>query len=213
MATTTRRARKPRLNREEQKAERTQQLLDAAWAMYGEKGYERVTIDDVAEHAGYSRMPVYSLFGDKQNLYFELWRKFLGELSGFMLAPMKTGGSLRKNLEILAKQVTSPRADPNAPAPEGLFFIVQTIALSRPEIGKKLNEVSNKVLQDFAQMIRTSTLEPGEVLRASPEIVAAHLIAHINGLSTVEFQTQHRYGRTRDISDIFLAIAIKSATE
>jgi AcrR family transcriptional regulator len=213
MATPTRRARKPRLTREEQKAERTQQLLDAAWAMFGAKGYESVTIDDVAEHAGYSRMPVYSLFGDKQNLYFELWRKFLGELTDFMLAPLKGDAPLRKNLEALARQVGGPRPDPKAAAPEGLFFVVQTIALSRPEIARKLQDVSNQVVQKFTDMVRTSTLEPGEVLRAPPEIVAAHLIAHINGMSTVEFQTKHHYARQRDITEIFLAIAIRREGE
>jgi AcrR family transcriptional regulator len=213
MPTPIRRARKPRLSREEQKAERIQQLLDAAWAMYGAKGYEAVTIDDVAEHAGYSRMPVYSLFGDKQNLYFELWRKLLGDLTETLVGSLKPGGSLRRNLEALAKNVSAPRPDPNAPAPEGLFFVVQTIALSRPEISRKLQDVSNEVVRRMTEMVRTSTLEPGNVLRAPPEIVAAHLIAHINGMSTVEFQTKHHYSRVRDITEIFLSIAIRRESE
>lgn len=205
-----RQARKARLTRVEQKVERTQQLLDAAWAMYCAKGYEAVTIDDVAEYAGYSRMPVYSLFGDKQNLYFELWRKFIGEISAHVLAPVEPGGPLRKNLERIARQVTAPREQPDAPTPEGLFFVVQTIALSRPEIGRKLHVVANQVIQEFASMVRTSTLAQGESLRATPEVIAAHLIAHINGMSTVEFQTQNRYARARDVIDIFIAIAIRT---
>ena len=75
--------RKPRRTREEQKADRSKELLAAAWVMFCDKGYEAVTIDDVAEHAGYSRMPIYSLFGDKQNLFFELQRSKTTELLEF----------------------------------------------------------------------------------------------------------------------------------
>lgn len=209
VTTSARQARKPRLTREEQKVERTQQLLDAAWVMYCEKGYEGVTIDDVAEHAGYSRMPVYSLFGDKQNLYFELWRKFIGELLTQMLGPIKPGVSLRRNLEHLAKLVTANRELAKGPTPEGLFFVVQVIALSRPELGHRMREVNNDILARFADMVRNAALDEGDELRMSPETIAAHIVAHINGISNVEFQTQTRYARTRDIADIFIAIAIK----
>jgi AcrR family transcriptional regulator len=202
--------RKPRLNREEQKAERIRQLLEAAWAMYARKGYEAVTIDDVAEYAGVSRMPVYSLFGDKQNLYFELWCTLVAQLTAIMIGPLRAGVPLRRNLEQLARVVVSGSQKPSEPPPEGLFFVVQTIALSRPDIAAKLQVLANKVVSDVAEMVSHSTLEAGEELRASPQIIAAHLVAHINGMSTVEFQTHGNYRRARDLIDIFHAIAFKS---
>src|ERR1043165_3499534 len=96
------RPKRQRLSREEQKAERTQQLLDAARVMFMQKGYEAVTIDHVAEHAGYSRMPVYTLFGDKQNLFFELWRTATGELTTALIGRFRPGTPLRGNLKELA---------------------------------------------------------------------------------------------------------------
>ena len=202
---------KSRLSRKEQRAARIHQLLEAAWAMFCAKGYEAVTIDDVAEHAGVSRMPIYSLFGDKQNLYFELWRSFLGDLSQRMLIDLSAGAPLRTNLERLARVVGEKPQTTTPQAPEGLFFVVQTIALSRPDIGLRQKEAANQVVASFAAMVRDSSLLPGERLRNTPEQIAAHLIAHINGMSTVEFQTDHRFNKTSDLIDIFHAIAFETS--
>lgn len=204
------RTKKVRLNRAEQKAERTQELLDAAWTLFCEKGYENLTIEDVAEHAGYSRMPIYSLFGDKQNLFFELWRRVVGLISQKLIGSLKPGAALRRNLKLLAEAVTQSNPDQSgeSPAPERLFFVVQTIALSRPDIAAKLEKLARKVVEDMAEMVRQSTLGPGEALRTSPDAIAAHLVAHINGLATVQFQTHSRYAQTRDLVVIFEAIAL-----
>ena len=205
-------ARKPRLSRQEQKAERSEALLAAAWIVFCEKGYESVTIEDVAERAGYSRMPVYSLFGDKQNLYFELWRKAVAELTRILIGGLKAGAPLRRNLKQLAELVAESSAvDPSDKPGERLFFVAQTIALSRPDIAEKLEQLARQVVGDVAGMVRGSTLAAGEALRTDPETIGAHLVAHINGLATVQFQTRNRFARARDLTAIFNAIAFKDA--
>jgi AcrR family transcriptional regulator len=206
-------AKKVRLTRAEQSAERSRALLESAWAVFCEKGYESVTIDDVAAHAGYSRMPIYSLFGDKQTLFFELWSKMLDTISERLLSQLKTGGPLRANINKLATAVAASRPGDQPKAGESLFFVVQTIALSRPEIEKRLIELSRKVLADFAGMINSSTLAKGEKLRSSADNIAAHLVAHINGLSTVRFQTGLDYVQARDLEPIFIAITFATKPE
>src|ERR1043165_2496937 len=165
------RPKRQRLSREEQKAERTQQLLEAARVMFMEKGYEAVTIDHVAEHAGYSRMPVYTLFGDKQNLFFELWRNATAELTRGLVGHFKPGTPLRKNLKQLADILAGSMAQPNPNYGERLFFVVQTIALSHPEIAGKLEKLAQQVVADVATFVRQSSLEKGETLRGDPESV------------------------------------------
>ena len=207
-------ARKPRLSRGQQREQRTTELLEAAWAMFCEKGYEAVTIENVAAYAGYSRMPIYSLFGDKQNLYFELWRKAVSAISETLLGNLRPGMSLRKNLLQLAEVVAQgPAAGAPDKSPESLFFAVQTIALSRPDIAVKLEKLSREVVANVARIVRESALEPGDVLRADPEIIAAHIVAQINGLSTVQFQTRKRFVRARDLAAIFNGIALRAPHE
>ena len=208
-ATSKAQPKRQRLSREEQKAERTQQLLEAARVMFLEKGYEAVTIDHVAEHAGYSRMPVYTLFGDKQNLFFELWRSATAQLTQALVGHFQPGTSLRKNLKQLADLVVAGQAAPGPRYAERLFFVVQTIALSHPEVAAKHEKLAQKVVQDVAQAVRGCSLDKGDVLRADAETIASHLVAHLNGMATVEFQTHGRYAKAKDLYPIFCAIAFK----
>lgn len=204
-------ARVPRLSREAQRERNSQAILEGAWKTFCEKGYEGVTLDAVAEYAGVSRMPVYWLFGDKQNLFFELWKKVIAEILLQMGQRMRAGAPLRSNLESLAKFATDSRTKPESPHAESLFFVVQTIALSRPDIAEKLLRISNETVETFTGFIRASTLAEGEHLRGNAAAVAAHLIAHINGLSTVQFQTHRQFVKAKDLTEIFMAIALKGA--
>jgi AcrR family transcriptional regulator len=202
--------RKARLSREQQKAARVQDLLVAARVMFREKGYEAVTIDQVADYAGCSRTPVYTLFGDRQNLFFELWRSATADLEQTLFKNFVPGSSLRSNLkqlaELLADSLTS---ETPADAPERLFFVVQTISLSRPDIAEKVSNLARKVIKDVARFIEQVSLAPGEKLRSDPETVASHLVAYINGLATVQFQTHGRYVKAKDLIPIFNAIVFK----
>jgi AcrR family transcriptional regulator len=202
-------ARPPRLSRDEQREQRKRQLLEAAWVLFCEKGYEAVTIDAVAEHAGYSRMPVYSIFGDKQNLYFELWQLEINELVKVMLGPLQAGAPLRANLEKLARIIVGHMESLPPRNREALAFVVQTIVLSRPELGERMEQTANQVIDHFAGIIRGSKLAPGEKLRSMPETIAAQIVAQINGLATVQFQTRKMFVKQRDLAEVFLAIAIK----
>jgi AcrR family transcriptional regulator len=205
------RVKKVRLNRGEQKQQRTQQLLDAAWDLFCEKGYDALTIDEVAEHAGYSRKPIYSLFGDKQTLFFELWLRLSGEMTTLALTPFENGSSLRSNLKRLAA-IAAERARAGASLQgESLFFVVQTIALSRPDLSARVRQATKDVIDRVAQAIKQSALDAGDKLRGKPEHVAAHLVAHINGLSMLQFQTGVNYMRSQDLFDVFVHLTLTEA--
>ncbi|HSW11260.1 MAG TPA: TetR/AcrR family transcriptional regulator [Solimonas sp.] len=203
---------KPRLSRAEQKVQRTQDLLEAARVKFMEKGYETVTIDDVAEYAGVSRMPVYSLFGDKQNLFFELWQSTVGGLSKRLVACAAPGDPLRRKLTALADLVAAGDASSTASDPGmKLFFVVQTIALSRPDIETRLRASANQIIADFTGFIGDASLAKGDTLRGDAESIAAHIVAHINGLSTAQFQTGKRYVQRQQLAEIFISMALRGA--
>jgi AcrR family transcriptional regulator len=203
---------KARLSREQQKAARVQDLLVAARVMFREKGYEAVTIDQVADYAGCSRTPVYTLFGDRQNLFFELWRSATADLEQSLFKHFVPGSSLRSNIRKLAELLAGSLGSA-APAddPERLFFVVQTISLSRPDIAEKVSTLARKVIKDVAQFIGQVSLAPGERLRSDAETVASHLVAYINGLAAVQFQTHGRFVKAKDLIPIFNGIVFKDA--
>lgn len=205
--------RKPRLNRGEQKEIRTKEILDAAWELFCDVGYDSITIDQIAEVAGYSRKPVYTLFGDKQSLFFELWLYRNASLTDLAVSLFDPAHSLRENLRRLA-QVTAERSDLSETyAGEGLYIVMQTIALGRPDLAARALETSAEVIKRITKAIKSCQLEKGERLRGSAELVAAHLVAHINGLSFLRFQTGKNFIKAQDLYDLFVYMAIQANSE
>jgi AcrR family transcriptional regulator len=208
MATPLQPARAPRLSRAEQKTRRTETMLDAAWALFCEKGYEGSTMDEVAEYAGVSRYPVYYAFGDKQNLFMELWKKKVGSVLDTIEPHLKRGALLRINMEGLAQWVVDEHAT-NPYAVDGLFYVVQTIGLSRPDIAEKLRGVSRSIVDYISGVIETSKLEPGQQLRAPARTVAAHVVAMVNGLSNMRSAADKVSVDKGDMTESFLTITTR----
>jgi AcrR family transcriptional regulator len=63
--------------REDKKALVRQQLLDAAAALFAEKGYENTSIEDITERADFSKGTFYYHFESKDELVVELRRNML----------------------------------------------------------------------------------------------------------------------------------------
>jgi AcrR family transcriptional regulator len=60
------------------------QIIDAAFDVFGEIGYEATLIKDIAEHAGISTGTIYTYFDDKKDLFRAAaqvgWSRFLAEI-------------------------------------------------------------------------------------------------------------------------------------
>jgi AcrR family transcriptional regulator len=57
--------------RERQKAERRQAISDAATALFVERGFDAVTLTEVAEAAGVSVKTIFNYFGSKEELFLD----------------------------------------------------------------------------------------------------------------------------------------------
>jgi TetR/AcrR family transcriptional regulator len=61
-------------------AERREQILDAATAIFGQRGYHGTTTDQIAKEAGISQPYVVRMFGSKQDLFLEVVGRALDTL-------------------------------------------------------------------------------------------------------------------------------------
>src|SRR5271163_4772857 len=66
--------------RGEEKVRRRAEILDAAEALYDKKGWDGLTVDEVARSARLSRALVYVYFRDKEELLFAIGERALGLL-------------------------------------------------------------------------------------------------------------------------------------
>jgi AcrR family transcriptional regulator len=64
-----------RLSREQSREQTRERLLDAAHAVFTQKGLALTSVEDISGAAGYSRGAFYSNFEDKTELFFELLRR------------------------------------------------------------------------------------------------------------------------------------------
>ncbi|MES2833633.1 MAG: TetR/AcrR family transcriptional regulator [Pseudomonadota bacterium] len=89
----------PRLNRRQAAKIRTRQkVLDAARALFAERGYEPATIRDIAKGAGMSTGAVFANFQDKAELFEAVLSEDLARLAETMKAAVAGESTLRARL-------------------------------------------------------------------------------------------------------------------
>jgi AcrR family transcriptional regulator len=81
--------RRKRLSGEERRAA----ILEAALAVFAERGYHASSIDDIARKGGVSKALIYEHFASKQQLYAELLGQHAGELLERLAAAMDEADS------------------------------------------------------------------------------------------------------------------------
>src|ERR1700716_2081035 len=81
------------------RAVREQQLLDLAEQLFIEKGYDRMSIEDLCRAAGVSRPIVYEHFGSKDGIYLACVRRIRAEFEEAMLGASAGGNDLATTLE------------------------------------------------------------------------------------------------------------------
>ncbi len=104
-------ARKPQTR--ESAANREAQLLDIACRLFGQKGYDRTSLRDIAEVAGITKAALYYHFPDKEALYDRVVIESLQRLNTFVRDRVQAGPSatagIRAFFQATAEHVDSHR--------------------------------------------------------------------------------------------------------
>ena len=72
-------------------AERRAVIIEAAGRLFGERGYDGATLDEIAAVSGVTKPILYRHFADKQDLYLALLRRHRDDLSTFAPAIPQEG--------------------------------------------------------------------------------------------------------------------------
>jgi AcrR family transcriptional regulator len=164
----------PRKRPKGNKRERTRAaLLDAARALVRETGYERTTLEKVAERAGMTTGAIYGNFKNRDQLFIAL-----GETYWAPVAPqIPPGATFAEAMKALAA-ATLAAADERAPAAIGRLTGM-AYTLKNAELRERVVEVTTSSYALGAEWLRG--FDPGE-LPMPPEVLVRVLHALIEGL-------------------------------
>jgi len=157
---------------------RRQALLDAAWRLFLDKGYERTTLGDIIAMAGGSRSTLYEAFGDKDGLFATV-----------------IGTRCREFVDRL-KQVSLSDADPAAALTDfGIHFAREVFSEDTPRLmrlmianGEHLPGVVDSFLTGAADEVRAllaryfrDAQARGQLRLEDPERAASAFIGMLQG--------------------------------
>ncbi len=89
--------------REDEKERRRGEILDAAEALYVDKGWEALTVDQVARSARLSRALVYVYFRDKEDLLFAIGERAMRQLRERFVAALGTRQTGMDQIEAIGR--------------------------------------------------------------------------------------------------------------
>jgi AcrR family transcriptional regulator len=159
-------------------AQRRASILEAALAVFGERGYEHVRSDDVAAAAGVSKALIYEHFRSKEDLYLEL----LDSAAGDALARVVESGSdpgatgverfepaIRATLEWMHDE------------PHAFRLLVRSV--SDPVIAARQRDIGRNATAALAQLMELEPPAHRQGLdRAQLEQLARMIIGSVHGL-------------------------------
>lgn len=84
--------------------EKPSQIIEAAFAVFGDVGYEATVIKDIADRAGISAGTIYTYFNDKRDLFrataLEGWSRFLRQIREIAESSAPADARIRQVIEI-----------------------------------------------------------------------------------------------------------------
>lgn len=153
---------------------RPDEVLDAALALFVEKGFAATRVEDIAKRAGLSKGAIYLYFSSKEALLEGLVRRALvpvAEVAGQTL--MSAEGDPLELLKTVAKLIATNLADPSTVA---VPKIVMREIGAFPELAQMYKrEVIDRVLPLLIGLIRHG-VEIGQFRPLDPEFTARSIV-------------------------------------
>ena len=95
----------------ERRSETRRRLLDAAAAVFAERGVDGASVDAIADAAGRTSGSVYAHFGSKDGLLFELLDEWMDQTANAITAELLAARTLDEQLAVLWRNIVNPPTD------------------------------------------------------------------------------------------------------
>lgn len=187
---------------------RQSQLLEAAEELFIEHGYDKTSVEMIAEAAGIARQTVYNQFGSKEGLFLAITKGLAADVTASISEPLDAGRDVRAMLERFLAGVVRVALSPRATA---IYRLVISETPRFPILGRVIyDEGVARTNADLAALLSVqSALDVPDPELAARHLIALtmhhlHLLAHLGIAATV---TPRRLQREiRSAVTAFLAI-------
>jgi AcrR family transcriptional regulator len=149
-------------------------LLEAARELIREKGYERTTLQDVAQRAGMTSGAIYGNFKNRDELFIALAEVYWAPIR----PKFKTGTSFVEKMRALAEATIAAIPERRLAAGGRLTGIAY--ALTHEEIRARVHEITTRSYETGAEWLRAVADE--REMAMPPEILVRVLHSLIEGL-------------------------------
>ena len=176
--------------RERKKARTRRVIADAAARLFAERGYEQVTVSDVAREADVSEQTVYNYFQTKEQLVTDLHPYFQEELDRRIRTRAPGTSPAAAIWELALDAVDGIR---RVPAEQWRGELGYLAAIS-PSVHRLALEMSDRQANTIANAISDTTPVTPEIARIQGIALAGvfQIIINESGQRTREGQTQHQ---------------------
>ena len=161
---------------------RREQMLQAAAAIIGERGFSETRIADVARRSGASPALVIYYFSTKDKLLTEALRYSEDAFYRAVAAQLEELKTARQRLELLVRLTCIPQGDDEIPCAWGLWFDLWAQALRHPEIAKDRIELDQHWRDTIARVVRDGQAA-GEIGDVDADAFAITFAVLLDGLS------------------------------
>jgi AcrR family transcriptional regulator len=152
-------------------------LLDAAEAVFAEKGFTAATLDDIAQSAGYTKGAIYKHFATKEDLFLAVsdryWRRYFDNFAEVMSTARRIGARELDEIAERWRQLSRDRgADQAALGHEFTLYL-----LRNPEARERVAEKRREVVEALGKFIVEGVDRLGGKLLIPPLTFAHALVA------------------------------------
>jgi AcrR family transcriptional regulator len=169
-----------RLTREQSRDQTRQRLLDAAQAVFTQKGFGASSVEDVAADAGYTRGAFYSNFSSKAELLLEVLKRDHDTIMARLSTLFDDAEASRADMEARVLQYYSECYQNNACF---LLWVEAKLHASRDDkFRASFNALMRELRQTTTDYIRAFSERVGTPLTMPAEQMALGLIALCDGV-------------------------------
>ncbi|MER8854755.1 TetR/AcrR family transcriptional regulator [Mesorhizobium australicum] len=170
-----------------------QTISDVATRLFFERGFDHVTIDEIAEAADVGRKTVFNHFPRKEDMFFDREQE-IRDVAFAAIRTRKVGVSPIQALAALAHRLIA-EPDPSYPLFGGTYEFVET-ALASESLKARARQMRDDFVKALAGVMADAIDRPREDPHAH---LAASMIASV--WSAAFIKAHEFFGRTRDAND------------